>query len=304
MVNRTCRDCGKRRWPAAWATSKAAGRNVDAEYQTGASTSLVVDPPNGAIPYQPWAREQKTENAARYIDPYTHCLPITAPRIMASPRTRQIAQYKDYLTIINESGGHPFRVVYLDGRPHLPADLKLWRGDSRGRWEGNVLVIETTNLNGLAWFGSGGDFFSDALKITERLTLVDADTIDYTATIDDPKVSTAPWTMAFALERNKEDGYEQMEEGCFESDRDTADLAAHRVSDVHRSQVPQVESRRVPISRATRLRVSAPVCWPSASCRRPVRRRVRRRVASLSACTRAVGRSQADRLGEGADDAT
>jgi len=200
------------------------GRNLDAEYQTGASTSLVVDPPNGAIPYQPWAREQKAENAARYIDPYTHCLPITAPRIMASPRTRQIAQYKDYLTILNESGGHPFRVVYLDGRPHLPADIKLWRGDSRGRWEGNVLVVETTNLSGLAWFGSGGDFFSDALKITERLTLVDADTIDYTATIDDPKVSTAPWTMAFALERNKEDGYEQMEEGCFESDRDTADL--------------------------------------------------------------------------------
>jgi hypothetical protein len=199
-------------------------RGADTDDQTGAPNSLVVDPPNGLIPYHPWARQQRAENVDRYIDPYTHCLPITAPRIMASPRTRQITQYPDYLTIVNESGGHPFRVVYTDGRAHLPADIKLWRGDSRGRWEGNTLAIETMNLTGLAWFGSGGDFFSDALKITERLTLVDADTIHYAVTIDDPKVSTRPWTMAFAIERNKEKGYEQMEEGCFESDRDTADL--------------------------------------------------------------------------------
>jgi len=188
------------------------------------NNSIVVDPPGGVIPYQPWAKAQKAENVEHYIDPYTHCLPITAPRIMLSPRTRQIQQYPGYVTIINESGGHPFRVVYLDGRPHLPPDMKLWRGDSRGRWDGNTLVIDTTNFSGLHWFGAGGDFFSDALKLTERLTPVDADTLDYTATIDDPKVSTRPWTVAFALERNMDKGYEWMEEGCFESDRDTADL--------------------------------------------------------------------------------
>src|SRR5262245_62053127 len=211
--------------PMARGLGNIEGRAAaDKENGTGSQTSLVVDPPGAVIPYHPWARRQKAENEEHYVDPYAHCLPISAPRIMASPRTRQIAQYPGYLTIVNESGGHPFRVIYMDGRPHLPADIKLWRGDSRGRWDGNTLVIETTNLTGLAWFGSGGDFFSDALKITERLTMVDADTIDYAATIDDPKVSTRPWTMAFALERNKEKGYEQMEEGCFESDRDTADL--------------------------------------------------------------------------------
>lgn len=190
----------------------------------GGNNSTVVDPPTGGIPYQPWARQQKAENVEHFIDPYTHCLPITAPRIMLSPRTRQIQQYPGYLTVINESGGHPFRVVYLDGRPHLPPDMKLWRGDSRGKWEGNTLVIETTNLSGLHWFGAGGDFFSDAMKLTERLTLVDANTIDYAATIDDPKVSTRPWTMALALERNMEKDYQWMEEDCFESDRDTEDL--------------------------------------------------------------------------------
>ena len=211
--------------PMARGLGNIEGRaKADNENGTRSPTSLVVDPPGGVIPYHPWARTQKAENEEHYVDPYAHCLPISAPRIMASPRTRQIAQYPGYLTIVNESGGHPFRVVYMDGRPHLPADMKLWRGDSRGRWEGNTLVIETTNFNGLSWFGSGGDFFSDALRVTERLTMVDRDTIHYAATIDDPKVSTKPWTMAFALERNQEQGYEQMEEGCFESDRDTAAL--------------------------------------------------------------------------------
>jgi len=203
---------------------RRSGANNDDEYQTRAVSTLVIDPADGTIPYQPWAREQVRENAEHYVDPYAHCMPITAPRIMASPRTRQISQYRGSITIMNESGGHPFRVVYMDGRPHLPADIKLWRGDSRGRWEGNTLVVDTTNLLPGSWFGTGGDFYSDALRITERFTPVNADTIDYTATIDDPKVSTRPWTMAFALERNKEKGYEWMEEACYESDRDTADL--------------------------------------------------------------------------------
>jgi hypothetical protein len=211
--------------PTAGGLGNIDGRGrIDKEYTTGSPTSLVVDPSDGLIPYHSWARAQKYENIERYVDPYTHCLPISTPRIMVSPRTRQITQYPGYLTVVNESGGHPFRVIYMDGRPHLPADMKLWRGDSRGRWEGNTLVIETTNFNGLAWFGSGGDFFSDALRVTERLTLVDANTIHFAATIDDPKVATKPWTIVMALERNREAGYEQMEEGCFESDKDTADL--------------------------------------------------------------------------------
>jgi hypothetical protein len=211
--------------PMASGLGNIEGRaKADKEYGTGSPTSLVVDPPDGIIPYHPWARAQKSENAAHYVDPYAHCLPISAPRIMASPRSRQIAQYPGYLTIVNESGGHPFRVVYMDGRPHLPPDIKLWRGDSRGRWDGNTLVIETTNLTGRSWFGTGGDFFSDDLRVTERLTMVDANTIHYAGTIDDSRVSTKPWTMVFALERNLEKGYQQMEEACFESDRDTADL--------------------------------------------------------------------------------
>ena len=98
-------------------------------------------------------------------------------------------------------------------------------GDSLGHWDGNTLVIETTNFNGRWWYDSEGHFASDALKVTERLTLVDNDTMHYQATMEDPKVYTRPWTMVFPLERIKEKGYEQMEEACHEGDHDAAGFA-------------------------------------------------------------------------------
>ena len=141
---------------------------------------------------------------------------------MANFRTRQITQSGDMISIVNEAGGHVYRVVYMDGRPHLGPTFKLWMGDSLGHWDGNSLVIETTNFNGRWWYDSEGHFASDALKVTERLTLVDADTLHYQATMEDPKVYSRPWTMVFPLERIKEKGYEQMEEACHEGDHDAA----------------------------------------------------------------------------------
>jgi hypothetical protein len=186
----------------------------------GKEVSSIIDPADGKIPYLPWARPQSEENRAHYVDPYTVCLPPGVPRQLAIFRTHQITQFPGYLTIVNEAGGHPYRVVYTDGRPHLGSNFKLWMGDSRGHWEGDSLVIETTNFNGRSWLDQSGHFVSDALQVVERLTMVDLDTIHYAATIDDPKVFARPWTVVFALERNKEKGFEQMEEACHESDRD------------------------------------------------------------------------------------
>ena len=188
----------------------------------GPAITSIVDPPDGRVPYQPWARAQRDENVAHYIDPYAQCLPTSVPRQMANFRTREITQFPGYITIVNEAGGHIYRVVYTDGRPHVGPDIKLWMGDGRGHWEGNTLVIETTNLNGRAWFDSEGQFYSDAMRVVERLTMVDVNTIHYQATMDDPKVYTRPWTMVWPLERIKEKGYEQMEEACHEGDHDAA----------------------------------------------------------------------------------
>ena len=186
----------------------------------GPAITVIVDPADGKVPYHAWARAQRDENVNGYIDPYAQCLPAGVPRQMGNFRTRQITQSKDHITIVNEAGGHVFRVVHMDGRPHVGPAIKLWMGDSLGRWEGTTLVIDTTNFNGRWWFDSGGHFASDALRVVERLTMIDADTIHYQATMEDPQVYTRPWTMAFALEREKEPGYEQLEEACHEGDRD------------------------------------------------------------------------------------
>jgi len=140
---------------------------------TDAARSIVVDPPDGRIPYLPWAAGQSAENTAHYLDPYTICQPSGVPRQLTLFRSHQITQFRDYLTFVNEAGGHNFRVVYTDGRPHVAPGLKLWMGDSRGSWDGNTLVVETTNFNGRTWLDASGQFASDTLRVVERLTLID-----------------------------------------------------------------------------------------------------------------------------------
>jgi hypothetical protein len=110
---------------------------------------------------------------------------------------------------------HAYRIIRLDGAPHLGPNLKLWAGDSRGRWEGNTLVVDATNHKP-GWLDNSGNFYSDALHVVERWTLVDPNTIHYEATVEDPKVLTAPFKLAFRMTRRTESDYEQLEEACHE----------------------------------------------------------------------------------------
>jgi hypothetical protein len=215
---------GKPDVQGVWETPGGA-YNYEGTGPAAASRAFVVDPLDGKVPYLPWGRGHQEENVARYLDPYTICQPAGVPRQLVLFRSHQITQFPGYLTIVNEAGGHNFRVVYTDGRPHPGPGVKLWMGDSRGRWDGNTLVIETTHFNGKAWLDSSGHFASDALRVVERLTLIDADTLHYSATVEDPKVFTRPWTIVFAMQR-MEEGYEQMEEACHESDHDGEHLLA------------------------------------------------------------------------------
>ena len=186
--------------------------------------SRIVDPPDGHIPYQPCAAALQKELAAVYdnptkpehIDTQTRCMVPGVPRLYYFPTFRILQPAGRVVFVWDEY--HAFRVIPLDGRPHVGSNVKLWMGDGRGRWEGNTLVVDTTNLNAKSRLDVVGDFFSDKAHIVERFIFVDADTMNYEATITDPTVFTRPWTMRAAQRRLPDDEF--WEWACHEGERD------------------------------------------------------------------------------------
>jgi hypothetical protein len=185
-----------------------------------AAPSEIVEPRDRRIPYQPWAAAvgRKGVNFQKFIDPRTTCSTGGIPRL-ALQDANQILQPStdDYVLWLHEDH-HVQRMIPMDGRSAPGQAIKTWNGLSRGRWDGNTLVIETTNLNGYTWMDDSGNFYTDAARIVERLTLIDRDTIHYEVRIEDPKAYTAPWTLAWALVRVKEPGFELFEEACREGE--------------------------------------------------------------------------------------
>ena len=155
--------------------------------------------------------------AQDYISPLASCFPPGVPRQVFAPGGNWILQTPEYFVFLLEYS-HSYRIIPTVPRPHAGNNVRLWMGDSRGHWEANTLVVDVTNSNGLTWLDNAGNFYSDALHLTERFTLVDADTIHYEATLDDPKVYERPWTIAFAMMRHQEPDYELLEAACHEGD--------------------------------------------------------------------------------------
>ena len=179
-------------------------------------TSLIVDPPDGRLPPVTSA-EQKLQSergssgrgardpsfrfdSSEDFTAYDRCITRGLPGMMLPAfynHNYQILQTPDYVAIVVEMI-HDARIIPLDGRSHLSPTMRQWLGDSRGHWEGDTLVIETTNFTEKV-YGSvaGGTVFGgDAHHVVERLTRVDADTIDYRVTVTNPTVWTRPWTAA------------------------------------------------------------------------------------------------------------
>ena len=171
-------------------------------------TSLVTGPSGKIPPYTPAAlerladglRQPLTQRADSHDDRgYSErCLRFVTggPPMMAfafAP-VHQIFQTPDHVVFWHEEN-HEIRVIPLEERPHVDPRIRLWRGDSRGRWEGDTLVIETTNFNGTGGFRGSGP----GLHLTERLTRVDGGTVLYEFTADDPGTWTEPWTAEMPL---------------------------------------------------------------------------------------------------------
>jgi hypothetical protein len=175
---------------------------------TPAQESFVSDPADGKVPYTPWALEKRKEilaglgrgwpgeSAERlFASPQSFCLNV-APVFSFDPQ--EIVQTPGYVIMLSDE---TYRVIPTDGRPAISQNARFWFGNSRGRWEGNTLVVEITSLNGKGWFDSTGQFYSENTRMVERWTLVDADTIDYEVTIEDPTIYTRPWKMNFPKRR-------------------------------------------------------------------------------------------------------
>ena len=184
----------------------------------GRQISLIVDPPDGKVPYLPQWSNKRQDNWDHYIDPIGSCYYTGVPRQIYGPRGQAFIQAPGVFAIVSEFA-HQWRTIPTDNSPHIGDSLRLYMGDSRGRWDGNTLVVDTTNLTDRTWLSISGHFHSEALHVTERFTLVDPDVILYETTLVDPKVFRQPWTMAMPLTRF-EKGHEVWEEPCFESDHD------------------------------------------------------------------------------------
>jgi len=194
--------------------------------------SAIIDAPGGRIPYQPWAQKRREEIFHRYGGDDITGAPQTVRVVISdvlcvigTPRLMffadfQIVQTPQFIVMSWERSGD-FRVIPLFDRPPLPEQVKLHNGDSRGHWEGNTLVIETSNLNDWSWFDSKGSFHTDAMTLVERLTVKDQKTIDYKVTVTDPQAYTQPWTMNFTLTQRHSpaEHYEIFETACVSGER-------------------------------------------------------------------------------------
>jgi hypothetical protein len=169
------------------------------------------------VPYQPWAVAKKRGNYEnrRTADPETRCFQPGVPRITYMPFPFQIVQTPTYIAILYEYG-HATRHIYADGTPHPKGPIDSWfMGDSRGRWEGNTLVVDVIHFTDQTWFDRAGNFHSEALHVVERYTPTDRDHITYEVTIEDPKVFTRPWKMTMPLYRRQERNVQLLDYECY-----------------------------------------------------------------------------------------
>jgi hypothetical protein len=207
--------------------SDAGGANYglerhDRDFLTPGTRGVIVDPPDGKLPTRPWARAERIERELPhrgYDDPTAHCFVAGVPRSMYTPSPYQILQPPGYLVILFERMS--WRQIRIDGSPHIPDNIRLWQGDSIGRWEGDTLVVETKNLNGKTWLNEVGEVVSHAETVVERFTPVNADRIIYRATVTDLIPYTGPWTIEIPLNRQND---ELLEVACKEDDEDLPHL--------------------------------------------------------------------------------
>ena len=207
---------GKPDFSGIWQTMNSAAWNVEdhsASPGVPAGQGVVQ---GGAIPYSPAALAKRNDNFKNRAtaDPETKCYLLGVPRITYAGFPFQIIQQPAQLTVLYE-WAHATRVIYTNGTPHPPGHIDWWMGDSRGRWDGDTLVVDVVHFGGETWLDRAGNYHSDALHVVERYTPLDADHINYEATLEDPKVFARPWAMSMILYRHRERNVQLLDYECY-----------------------------------------------------------------------------------------
>jgi len=194
-----------------WMAQNGANANLE-------SANVIVDPSDRKIPYQPGALSKRKQNSANRAtaDPETRCFQPGVPRANYLPTPFQIFQNDRGMYMVYQDV-HAYRIIYMNGSPHNEG-LPYAMGDSRGRWEGNTLVVDATSFSDATWLDRAGNYHSDALHVVERYTRTNHDTLVYEATIEDPKVFTRPWKIRMPLRLQTGPGIQILEDECEEDE--------------------------------------------------------------------------------------
>jgi hypothetical protein len=216
---------GKADLQGIWQALNAANVNIQdhsASSDGPAGHGVVV---GNELPYLPAALAKKKENYEKRLtaDPVRNCYLPGVPRAAYMPFPFQILQAPGHVAMLYEYV-HAQRRIYTNGTPHQP-DVEFWMGDSRGRWEGDTLVVDVTNFNDQTWFDHVGNFHSSALHVVERYTRTGPDHMQYEATIEDPNVYAKPWKMSMLLYRRKEPNAQILDYNCYAFDHDKRGLS-------------------------------------------------------------------------------
>ena len=217
----------------------------NAALRNASRRSMVIDPPSGRVPVRPEAEATRDFNLVNLTDswenhtPWERCITRGVPGGIfpgGYGAGYQIFQAPGYVVLFYEMI-HEARIIPLEDRPHLPGTIRQWNGDPRGRWEGDTLVVETTNYNDKGTIGTNiatrairGIPQSEALRLVERFTFSGPDTIDYEVTIEDSGAFTSPWKVAMPL--NRDVAYQIFEYACHEGNYGLVNsLSAGRAED-------------------------------------------------------------------------
>lgn len=213
---------GKPDFSGIWQTTSAADYDLEPH-------AARADAPPGpgivegnVIPYLPAALEKRKQNFARrdVEDPRLKCWTLGTPRGVYYPEPFQILQRDRDVTLVFQFG-HSVRTIHTNGTLHPEeTDNEFYLGDSRGRWEGDALVVDVTDFNEDTWLDRAGNFHGPHLHVVERWTFLDPDTVEYRATLEDPDVFSRPWTISVILYRHREKHFQLIENYCFTRDFD------------------------------------------------------------------------------------